>query len=211
MRVVESQRRTARERFSRIITTLISSLLLLPVVHSIVDIVRDWASVPSQAYPSWVQLSFVWLVERVKTRPTLSTLVPYLMIFAATLSATWGGGIVNWLRRKQRAVPAPQAMRSTARTLSPMSLTIDGIDDTHAPKENTTEENCPPWSRRRWTKQQRSCAASLIGNCGRDGARWRSWDECLDHGTHEMSRKAFVSFAPFREFRDPGCGRSGRR
>jgi hypothetical protein len=141
VRVVESKRRTARERFSRIITTLISSLLLLPVAHSIVDIVHDWASVPSQAYPSWVQLPFVWLVERVKTRPTLSTLVLYLMIFAATLSATWGGGIVNWLRRKQRAVPAPQAMRSTARTLSPMSLTIEGIDDTHAPKENTTEEN----------------------------------------------------------------------
>lgn len=141
VQVVESRRRIARDQLLKYITTIVSLVLSFPAAHNIVDIVRGWASVPSRAYPSWIQLPFVWIVKSANTRPIYTTLVLYLAIFVPTFVAIWSGTMVDWMRRKQRAVPAPKAMKSTARTLSPMSFTVKSIDTTAPQKENATQEN----------------------------------------------------------------------
>jgi hypothetical protein len=141
VQVVESRRRIARDQLLKRVTTIVSFVLSFPAAHNIVDIVRSWASVPSRAYPSWIQLPFVWIVERANTRPVYTTLVLYLAIFVLTSFAIWSGTLLDWLRRRQRVVPTPRATKSTARTLSPMSFTVESIDTTASQKENATKEN----------------------------------------------------------------------
>jgi hypothetical protein len=126
--IAESKRKSTQQKILKIATTFISSLLSLSVANKIVEIVRSWASVPSHNYPLWIQLPFTWLVETFKARPTLWTLVLYLLILAVTVGVTWGTA-GNWPRiRKERVIPAAKPMTSVARTISPMHLALRAID-----------------------------------------------------------------------------------
>jgi hypothetical protein len=127
--VAESERRSARDRFLQYIATVISLVVSLPVLHDIVTIVGGWASVPSWSYPWWIQIPFSWVVRNFKARPTLSTIVAYLVVVVLPLLGIWIVTTIDLLKRKRRIVPIPEAVRSRARTPSPMSYEVRGLEE----------------------------------------------------------------------------------
>jgi len=135
--IAESKRKAAQQKLLKIATTFISSLLSLSVADKIVEIVRSWASVPSHNYPLWIRLPFTWLVETFKARPTLWTLVLYLLILVITVGVTWGTA-GTWPRiRKEQVIPAAKPTTSAARTISPMHLTLRAVDRASGAEDRT--------------------------------------------------------------------------
>lgn len=139
--VAESRRKATQDQFSRTMATLISALLSLPIAHAIVNIISNWAPVLYHAYPLWIQAPFSWIVEHVQSYPVLSTILLYLSILILTLIAAWGPGLASLLtRRKKHVVPARQTVTSTARTFSPIALTVEKTDPASFTRENTIQE-----------------------------------------------------------------------
>ena len=137
--IAESKRKAAQQKRLKIATTFISSFLSLSVADKIVEIVGSWASVPSHSYPLWIRLPFTWLVETFKARPTLWTLVLYLLILAVTVGVTWGTA-GDWPRiKKERVIPAAKPTTSVTRTVSPMHLALRAVDRDSETKDEIDE------------------------------------------------------------------------
>ena len=136
VQVAESKQRAKHERFTRIITTLISALLTLAVADSIIEVIGGWASVlPSRGFFWWLQIPFTLI----QTHPTYSTIILYLTILGATLVAVWGRKLIDWTSRKKTAIPTTKPTRTTTRTLVPLQFSVEKINGTVEEKDVSEE------------------------------------------------------------------------